>query len=381
MLQLRKLLRRRLVSPGGSFASDSFYSLEQMRKALESERLRSDRGNSDFSLLTLTYPSACDAVELAMMARIFRRRLRLTDQAGLLAPRRIGIVLPLTSSEGAWTLADDIVHLIPSEAREPECDVYTYSGRIGPEDDEIRGSGLEPGKTNAFKPPGTRTNGVASGLGAMQAHPSAKSMQPLFVQPLPAWKRALDVIGAAIALGLTSPIILLVAVAIKLSSRGPVFYLQERDGHMGMKFWICKFRTMVVNADELKSQLRSLSEQDGPAFKLKNDPRVTVVGRLLRRTCLDELPQLFNVLKGDMTLVGPRPMCSREARHCTPWQRRRLDVTPGITCTWQVEGGTKTTFAEWMRMDLRYAGSRSMWSDLRLLAMTIPSIIRRDGVY
>ena len=138
---------------------------------------------------------------------------------------------------------------------------------------------------------------------------------------------------------------------------------------------------MVVNADALKADLRKTSEQDGPAFKLKNDPRVTRVGRWLRRTCIDELPQLFNTLKGDMSLVGPRPMCSKEARHCSQWQRRRLDVTPGLTCIWQVHGGTKVSFVEWMRMDLRYIHIRSFWSDMQLIAQTVPSVIRRDGVY
>src|SRR6185369_5282782 len=125
---------------------------------------------------------------------------------------------------------------------------------------------------------------------------------------------------------------------------------QTRDGIGGRQFQIYKFRTMIVNADAIKAQLRKDSEQDGPAFKLKNDPRVTKIGRLLRRTCVDELPQLFNVLRGDMSIVGPRPMCSREAQHCASWERRRLDVTPGLTCIWQVEGGTKVTFREWMRM-------------------------------
>jgi lipopolysaccharide/colanic/teichoic acid biosynthesis glycosyltransferase len=138
---------------------------------------------------------------------------------------------------------------------------------------------------------------------------------------------------------------------------------------------------MVVNADALKDSLRANSEQDGPAFKLKNDPRVTPVGRWFRRTCIDELPQLFNVLRGDMTIVGPRPMCSKEARQYEQWQRRRLDVVPGLTCIWQVYGGTKVTFAEWMRMDLRYVRSHSLWGDFRLMFLTVPSVIRRDGVY
>jgi len=206
-------------------------------------------------------------------------------------------------------------------------------------------------------------------------------MNAFFMQPLPVWKRAIDVVSAFTALMLAAPVMLVCAVIIKLTSPGPILFVQLRDGHCGRKFWIYKLRTMVSNADAMKAELRCLSEQDGPAFKLKNDPRVTRFGRFLRRSCLDELPQLFNVLKGDMTLVGPRPMCSKESRQCSQWQARRLDVTPGLTCTWQLLGCSKVTFSDWMRMDLRYASSQSLLRDLRLIVMTIPSIIRRDGVY
>jgi len=206
-------------------------------------------------------------------------------------------------------------------------------------------------------------------------------MDSLFVKRLPAWKRAIDIICSLAALVLLAPLFLVAGIVVKLTSHGPIFYSQQRDGHGGWRFNIYKFRTMTVDADAIKSQLLELSEQDGPAFKLKNDPRVTPVGRILRRTCIDELPQLFNVLKGDMTLVGPRPMCSKEATHCSQWQRRRLDVTPGLTCIWQIQTGPKPAFIDWMRMDLRYACSRSLWNDVKLIAMTIPAIIRRDGVY
>ncbi len=195
-------------------------------------------------------------------------------------------------------------------------------------------------------------------------------------------KRGLDLVAASGAMIVGSPFFLASALAIKvLGGKGPVIFRQVRVGQDGKEITVYKFRTMVVNAEAMKAQLRAVSEQDGPAFKLKNDPRVTRIGRFLRRSCIDELPQLWNVVRGDMSIVGPRPMCSKEASQCAQWERRRLDVTPGLTCIWQVHGGTKVTFTEWMRMDLRYAGSRSLWEDLRLIAQTVPSIIRRDGVY
>ena len=157
------------------------------------------------------------------------------------------------------------------------------------------------------------------------------------------------------------------AGAIRCSSKGPVFFLQEREGKDGRKFSILKFRTMVVNAEALQKELLDQSEQDGPAFKLTDDPRVTKVGKYLRKSCIDELPQLWNVLKGDMSLVGPRPLPLHESLACTAWQRARLVVLPGLTCTWQAYGGRDVKFAQWMQMDLDYIKRRSFTFDLRLI--------------
>jgi len=140
-----------------------------------------------------------------------------------------------------------------------------------------------------------------------------------------------------------------------------------------------KFRSMVVDADKLKSQLAHLNEQDGPAFKSTNDPRVTRIGRFIRKTSIDELPQLWNVLKGDMSLVGPRPPTYDEVEQYKPWYRRRLEVTPGLTCIWQVEGRSRVTFEEWMRMDARYMHRPTIWQDLRLIFATIPAVLLGRG--
>jgi lipopolysaccharide/colanic/teichoic acid biosynthesis glycosyltransferase len=140
-----------------------------------------------------------------------------------------------------------------------------------------------------------------------------------------------------------------------------------------------KFRTMVVGAEELKQDLLALNEQDGPAFKITHDPRGTRIGRFLRCTTIDELPQLWNVLRGDMSLVGPRPLPCAESDACLPWQRRRLHVTPGMTCIWQVSGRSQVSFAEWVRMDLRYIRSLTLGHDLKLLAQTVPAVILRKG--
>jgi lipopolysaccharide/colanic/teichoic acid biosynthesis glycosyltransferase len=168
-------------------------------------------------------------------------------------------------------------------------------------------------------------------------------------------------------------------VAIKLTSQGPVLYSQEREGLGGRKFRLYKLRTMRIDADKLQAALRSYSEQDGPAFKMRDDPRATWIGRWLRATSMDELPQLWNVLRGEMSLVGPRPLPTSESVQCLPWQRRRLSVVPGMTCIWQIWGRNTVAFDEWMRMDLEYVHHRSLLCDLKLLAITTPALLLSRG--
>ena len=152
-----------------------------------------------------------------------------------------------------------------------------------------------------------------------------------------------------------------------------------REGKNGKQFGILKFRTMVTDAEAMQAELRSLSEQDGPAFKLKDDPRITKIGKYLRKSCIDELPQLVNVLTGDMSLVGPRPLPVHESLECVAWQRARLTVLPGLTCTWQAYAARDTKFAEWMRMDLEYIENRSFWNDIKLIFDTAFVAILHKG--
>ena len=205
------------------------------------------------------------------------------------------------------------------------------------------------------------------------------ALEDCFVEPMPRWKRALDLVGASIGLVLIAPVLTVAAIAIKLTSPGPVIFKQRRSGLGGRMFTIYKLRTMCTDAERQQSELRKHNEQDGPAFKLTNDPRVTSIGKLLRKTSIDELPQLVNVLKGDMSLVGPRPLPVQEQDGCEPWQRHRLNVTPGLTCIWQVDGRSEVTFDEWVRMDVAYMRRRSLWGDLSILVRTVPSVLLRRG--
>jgi exopolysaccharide biosynthesis polyprenyl glycosylphosphotransferase len=193
-------------------------------------------------------------------------------------------------------------------------------------------------------------------------------------------KRTLDIVISAALLILLSPLLIAVAVAIKLTSAGPVLFLQERVGINKRRFKIWKFRTMVPDAERQMPRLESRNEVSGPVFKIKNDPRITPIGKFLRRSSIDELPQLFNVLKGEMSLVGPRPLPVRDYEGFNEdWQRRRFSVKPGITCLWQVNGRSGIPFDQWMLLDLQYLDEWSLWLDFKILARTVPAVMRGSG--
>ena len=184
-------------------------------------------------------------------------------------------------------------------------------------------------------------------------------------------KRGIDIIGAGSGLLLLSPVIAIVACAVKFTSKGPIFFSQKRVGKNGQLFDMYKFRSMVVNAEELKEKLVAQNEMSGPMFKMKDDPRVTKVGKFIRKTSIDELPQLWNVLKGDMSLVGPRPSLPKEVAQFEDWMHRRLEVKPGLTCYWQVSGRNNIDFEDWMKLDIRYVEERNLFVDIKLIFKTI----------
>jgi exopolysaccharide biosynthesis polyprenyl glycosylphosphotransferase len=193
-------------------------------------------------------------------------------------------------------------------------------------------------------------------------------------------KRIFDLAGATVLLFFTLPLFLLAAIAIKLDSMGPVFFIQDRVGLNKRRFRMIKFRTMSVDAESKMEELEHLNEKTGPIFKMRNDPRVTRVGRWLRKTSVDELPQLINVLLGDMSVVGPRPLSLRDAlRMEEAWQKRRFSVKPGLTCLWQVSGRSNLSFEQWMQLDLEYIDHWSLGLDASILLRTIPAIVLARG--
>jgi exopolysaccharide biosynthesis polyprenyl glycosylphosphotransferase len=192
-------------------------------------------------------------------------------------------------------------------------------------------------------------------------------------------KEVMDRIGGVVGLILSSPILLMATIAIKIDSRGPIFFRQKRMGRDGRVFDMFKLRTMINEAEAIKDDLNHLNEMSGPVFKIENDPRVTSVGRFLRKYSIDEIPQFYNVLKGDMSLVGPRPPLPREVEKYEPWQHRKLSVKPGLSCLWQVNGRNDLDFDHWMKLDLQYIDNWSLLQDAKILVQTIPAVLKGKG--
>jgi lipopolysaccharide/colanic/teichoic acid biosynthesis glycosyltransferase len=326
--------------------------------------MRVDRNGSVLSLLLIRLPDARSRrADVDLLARVLAGRIRMIDLPGHLDDGRIGVLLPDTPAEGAWKVAADISEVYPPGPERPQCDVLEYPHQWSRRGERDR---LEQGVEEAVEAP-DNGNGEASS-------------EFFFAKPMPRWKRAIDVAGALVGLVASAPILVLAAAAIKLTSPGPVLFSQQREGRGGRSFRILKLRTMYVDAEEQKSQLLKHSHQDGPAFKMHRDPRTTQVGRFLRWSSIDELPQFWNVLLGEMSLVGPRPLPTAESQACQNWQRRRLDVYPGMTCTWQVRGRGQVPFDDWVRMDLRYAARHSVWHDLKLMCATFPALVFQRGM-
>jgi exopolysaccharide biosynthesis polyprenyl glycosylphosphotransferase len=192
-------------------------------------------------------------------------------------------------------------------------------------------------------------------------------------------KRAFDVVVSGLALLALAPLFAAVSAAIRFESRGPVFFRQRRVGMNGREFFLYKFRSMSIDAEQRLAALRQRNEASGPVFKMTNDPRITRVGRLIRKASIDELPQFWNVLKGEMSIVGPRPPLPSEVRQYERWQRRRLSMRPGITCVWQISGRSDIDFDQWMDLDLEYIDNWSLWADLKIFFKTIPVVLIGRG--
>ena len=346
-------------------------SQRQLQRVLAKERTRADREESVFGLIILRIVDLREVRDTSLkLAKILHRRLRETDEKGHLNYGRIGVVLPTTDDEGTQFVLADLLRLATAAKLHVEGEAFVYPERPGREQSHTGGAA-------DLEEPIAPTAEVGSNLQGADAQRTGVRSLPISmcVRSYPLWKRGLDVFGAGLGLVLAAPFIALAAIIIRWTSPGPAFFAQERVGYLGRRFRIYKLRTMVVNAEQLKPLLLERNERDGPAFKMRRDPRITRFGRLLRSTGLDELPQLVNVLIGDMSLVGPRPLPVAEAEQCAAWQRARMNTKPGLTCTWQLSKSRKMSFVEWMRLDMRYARACNLWLDAKLILSTFSAVV------
>jgi lipopolysaccharide/colanic/teichoic acid biosynthesis glycosyltransferase len=327
------------------------HSREEFHRMLVRERALCDRNEHRFSLLVFYGPVTTVRQSVRALMRILTRRVRQADEIGWFDEQSVGILLPFTASEGARILAEDICSQLSGV--HATYTIYTYPGNWFP---------------------------ATPGVGGTAASDNR----------IPVWKRAVDIAGSLLALFCLAPLFLAIALVIKVVSPGPALLKQQRLGQDGKPFTLWKFRTMRPNADAgiHQNHLTNLIETDEPMTKLdvKRDPRIFPFGRLLRRSCLDELPQFINVLRGDMSLVGPRPCLPYEAEAYLLWQTARFDTAPGMTGLWQVSGKNRTTFKEMMRLDIRYARTKTLSLDLYILLKTpiaiaseVASSLRRIG--
>ena len=374
----------------GALVADAQPAAETLNRVLERERSRADRSGRSLSLVLIGFDGRRSGrADASVVLEVMQARSRSTDVAGRFDRRTAFAVLPDTSAAGARVYADRMRRKLSRQGVRTSFAIYAYTPAdpARQQDDERRGGGGTAGTVGAL--PERRGQGAdrrhhaalrpaVAAVGAA-GHDVERTLEPALTLKTPLWKRGLDVAVAGSLLAAVWPLMVGIGVAIRLDSRGPAMFLQQRAGLGGKPFWIYKFRTMRPDAELLRDRLRLRSEQDGPAFKLRQDPRITRVGRLLRRTSLDELPQLLNILRGEMTLVGPRPLPMHESNACAAWQRRRLAITPGLTCIWQVRGRSTVSFDQWCRMDLAYLRNRTLLHDVKILAATVPAVVRQRG--
>jgi lipopolysaccharide/colanic/teichoic acid biosynthesis glycosyltransferase len=376
----------------------------EFKRILEYERALTDRHERRFSLLVFE-PDGTGEHDLffARLVDILGRRLRITDVVGWVSGERVGVLLPYSEKSGARVVADDVAAELASISFRTRCEVHTYPGDEDDRDGNSHGGdvdmtrgyptprvligGASEAKAGSNGGNGGREESIASaavgsdgGLPPFRIYDGDSCrMLALFVPPPPAWKRALDIVIAGAGLLISAPVMLLTAAYIKAVSRGPVFFNQERVGYLGRKFMCWKFRTMHVRAstDVHQDHFANLMKSDTPMTKLdvKSDPRLIPLGRLIRASAVDELPQLFNVLHGDMSFVGPRPCIQYEYNNYQRWHKQRFDTLPGLTGLWQVSGKNRTSFSQMMRLDVSYARSASLRRDINIVWKTFPVLV------
>ncbi len=350
-------------------------SKKEFSKIVDRERVRSDRTGREFSLIVFEVSGSKDSQSLLYyLSYILDQRVRCYDQIGRLDKSRLGVLLPETTHEGAHKLAADICSSIIPKALHPIYTIITYPSQWKNlyEDEPPQADRPDAHSDDTGSAEQTIAKSSQSTMSILQ------EIEMLLPGRTPLWKRFMDIVFSVTGLIVCSPFFLLMTMFIKIVSPGPVFFKQKRVGYRGKPFTCFKFRTMKSDANtSVHSQhFKNLISNGDPLKKLDHkDDRIIPFGVLMRKTGLDELPQLFNVVRGEMSLIGPRPCIPYEAREYRNWQHRRFDSVPGLTGLWQVSGKNRTTFNEMMRYDISYAHKKSLWLDVKILFKTLPAII------
>jgi len=371
-------------------------SEKEFREILDRERDRVDRYDGVFSVVSFFVRKDKKSIDDSqdIINVLTNRKLRKADDIGWSSCSHISALLHNTGADGAGKYVKEIDELLGNREKKIENVIYTYSGNFKSNNGDKR-------PTNGFRLNGTpgdsqkdlretlfvgKVEEEAAGLDRYDLSEATggyglnnSRIKNLFIREAPLWKRIVDIVGSVFLIILFSPIMIAVVVAIKLTSKGPAIFKQQRAGLGGTSFTCYKFRSMVIGAEEKKNGLMKHNLRTGPVFKMENDPRVTRLGRIIRKLSLDETPQFFNVLKGDMSLVGPRPPTLDEVPKYMGWHNRRLDIKPGITCIWQVYSRHNKCFEGWVRQDIEYVRNQSFLLDLKILLLTLPAVISRRG--
>ena len=382
------------IRPAKTIGDMGIHRPSAFKRILERECARADRTGSHLALVGFGAGNSNNSMQVqAKLIALLKKRIRLTDELGWLVDNRIGLLL--FNADAASTAR--FMHSLKNNGLDPIPNIsYTiYLYPCGRPDGRDRGSGL-PKKPKLSRSQGPhplrdqdstipnesrihRSMEIADDQqgSAIVAPTESDSIKTLLLK-VPLWKRLLDIAGASSGLVIFAPLFIMVAIHIKLVSPGPVFFKQARIGYGGRNFRMWKFRTMHVGAEQnAHRQLVNdlLEHNDLPMNKLADDARIIPLGKLLRKCCIDELPQLINVFKGEMSLVGPRPDPVYAIDHYTDWYAARFDAMPGMTGLWQVSGKNQLSFQQMMRLDIAYARQRALWLDLKILLITIPAIV------
>lgn len=378
-------------------------SAERFYREVLKERSRASRRAIPFCVITIVrMRGSRSSGSLSKLAYKLIRNVRHTDQVGWFGSAQFGVLLVDTSEMGGRHVIDRLSALLSASGYAVEMTLRVHDpdgfGDVSKTHDSIDSSGnphngpdhahddadddadkshdgeddLHDDAGNSHDGEGRSNDRAGVGVGGQHSVPRLAQNPFDFSVPFSGrFKRLVDIVGATLGLLIFGPTILIAMILVRWTSPGPAIFRQIREGRGGKPFTLYKIRTMCQAAESMQHLLRKQSHRDGPAFKVHDDPRITPIGRLFRATCVDELPQLWNVLIGDMSLVGPRPLPIKESRACQGWYRRRLDLKPGLTCYWQIDKANVASFEQWMRLDLRYVNESSFLTDLGLIVRTI----------